>query len=338
MNRRKRKYLIVLIIIFFSIQAKSQKIGAKIDFFGYIDNREFKATYTPPKTLFGTILSPQVYFELDNYNKLVTGIHYNQDFGNNIDNKNKLNAIAYYNYDKNGIDFGIGLIPRYEKLKDIPRLVLADTLMYDRPNIEGLYLEYNKNNKKQLLYIDWLNKQSHRYREQFVIGTTGLYKWGKLYFSNDGLLYHNSLSSNDSLGEHIQDNLVFTTNLGMDLSKNTFLDSLTIDIGAVFGFDRLRTVYEDKGIGFISNLHLSYKSFFLKNTIYLGHALNLPNGDPFYKRKYYDRIDLGWKPFNTKHIEGRLTASFHFRKGGMDNQQAFTLRYKFGQQLWSKKK
>jgi len=114
------------------------------------------------------------------------------------------------------------------------------------------------------------------------------------------------------------------------------LDSLTIDVGGAVGFDRHRKQNQELNMGFINNVHLGYKGFFIQNMLYLGKPLTLPNGDPFYQRARYDRLDLGWRPFRTKRIEGKLTVSFHIRKGGIDNQQAFTLRYNFAQALWKK--
>lgn len=333
------KFLIYNLILFGIIHANTtfgQEVGTKVDFLGYADNREYTAPYTIDKTYFGTTLSPQLYISLNNTHHLVGGVHFNQDFGINSENKRKLNPIAYYNYNTDRINFGIGFMPRHELLRDIPLVVLSDTLMYDRPNIEGMYFKYRTSSIHQAIFIDWLDKQGADNRERFIIGISGKYNFGKAYFANDGTLYHNALTSVENPDLHIQDNAVMVLRLGLDLSDNTGLDSLTIDVGAVWGFDRVRTTYENKTQSFISNIHLGYKQFFLHNTIYVGEAINLPYGDSFYHRDKYNRLDLGWIPFKGKNIDGKFTASFHFRKNGMDNQQAFTLRYRFAQSLWKK--
>lgn len=314
----------------------SQEVGTKIDFFGYADNREYKAPYTIDKTFFGAIISPQLYLKLDRQHKFVGGLLYNQDFGINSENKNKVNPIAYYNYTSEWIDFGIGFIPRHEKLKNIPLLVLSDTLQYDRPNLEGMFFNYRNTNISQSIFIDWLSKQGTDNREKFIAGISGNYKFGIAYFANDGTLYHNALTNTNNPDEHIQDNAVLVLRLGLDFSENILLDSLTIDAGTVLGFDRVRTEYSNSSKAFISNIHLGYKKFFIHNTLYLGEAINLPYGDSFYHRDQYNRLDLGWVPFQGKNIDGKFTASFHFHEGGMENQQAFTLRYRFDQSLWKK--
>lgn len=312
----------------------AQKIGLGVDFFGYADNREYGAQYTIPKTFFGATISPNLYFQLEDNHRIYGGIHFNQEFGKHAENKSRINPIAYYNYKTDKFDFALGFIPRFDRLKDIPRMVLADTLMYDRPNIEGMYFNYNNGNVQQAVFIDWMSKQGPTKREQFVAGISGKYTFGNFFVRSDGLLYHNALTSNDSIDEHIQDNAVIMLRVGVDLSNKTFLDSLTIDAGAAVGFDRVRSVYDmQQTAGFISNVHLGYKRFFLANTLYLGEAMNLPNGDSFYHRESYDRLDLGWIPFKSDKIEGKFTASFHFSPGQIDNQQMFTLKYNFGRNL-----
>lgn len=315
---------------------QAQEAGVKLDFFGYADNREFTAPHTSPKTIFGTIVSPQLFLKLDDQNKFVGGIHYNQDFGIHNENKNRVNPIAYYNYESKNIDFALGFIPRNEKL-DVHRLVLADTFLYDRPNIEGMYFKFRNDNVNQAIYIDWLSKQGYTNKEQFIVGISGHYKWNSFYFKNDGLMYHNALTSNDNLDEHIQDNAVLMARIGLDLTEKTNLDSISMDIGGAVGFDRLRTIYENNMAGLVANIFVGYKKFYVSNTFYKGDALNLPNGDPFYKRDSYNRLDLGWIPFKSKNIDGKFTASFHFTDSGMDNQQAFTLRYRFAESFWKKK-
>ncbi|MFD1769073.1 hypothetical protein [Sphingobacterium suaedae] len=312
-----------------------QQVGLDIDFFGYIDNREYKSMYTEDKTILGTLLSPQLFFAIDSNHRIVGGIQYNQDFGKHMENHDRVLPIAYYSFRNANFDFALGHMPRYDRLKDVPKIVLSDTLFYDRPNVQGLYFAYQKKSIKQALYIDWLSKQSYSQRERFVIGLSGKFRIGNFFIADDALLYHNALTSNDSIDEHIQDNGIALLRIGTDLSQQTFLDSLTIDAGVAIGFDRMRTEYTLRvSRGFISNIYLGYQSFFLANTFYIGDPQNLPNGDSFYHRDKYNRLDVGWTPLKKGNLEGRFTASFHFAPDQTSNQQAFTLRYRFGKTVW----
>src|SRR5690606_7885756 len=133
----------ILIFLFScSAQVFAQEVGTKIDFFGYADNREYKAPHTINKTFFGTTLTPQLYLKLDQTHQIVGVIHYNQDLVINPVNKKKVSAISYYNQNTKFIDFGIRFIPRLEKQKHIPLHELKHTLLYVRPHIEGMFFIY----------------------------------------------------------------------------------------------------------------------------------------------------------------------------------------------------
>lgn len=328
-------FIATTILILFSSKLMAQQAGINVDFFGYMDNREYKSTYTQDRTILGTMISPTFYFTLDSNHRIIAGLHYNQDFGTNKDNKQWAKPIVYYQFKSTKIDFALGHIPRYERLKQVPRIVLADTFMYDRPNIEGMYLTYKHKKGQQSMYIDWLSKQSPNQRERFVIGTSGKHKIGPMYFANDMILYHNALTSTENEAEHVQDNGIVLLRLGTDLSRHTLLDSLTVDAGLAIGFDRVRSKYElQKNKGFIANIYMGYKNFFIANSFYKGEAQNLPLGDSFYHRKQYDRLDFGWSPFKRKNLEARFIASFHFAPDATSNQQSFSLRYTFHKKLW----
>lgn len=328
---------IVLLILFNSIPIAAQEIGVKVDFFGYADNREFKAKYTQDKTYFGTITTPQIAFKLYNKHQLIGGLHYQYDFGKNADNKNELYPVMYYNYRTKHLDFSIGNIPRYERLHDSPRFILADTFQYERPNIEGMYLSLGGPTANQHIYLDWLNKQSKSYREQFIVGTAGRYKWGAFLLQNDVIMYHNALTTNDAIEENIQDNMTASLRLGIDLGTKIGLDSIQIMGGIIGNYDRIRTKYEDYNFGFINEIKMAYKTFFLRNLFYIGDEVTSPLADPFFRNKQYDRLDIGWRPFHKGNIEGVLTASFHFAQNMMSNQHIFTLRYNFDQTVFTKK-
>ncbi|KAF5272474.1 hypothetical protein FQR65_LT17396 [Abscondita terminalis] len=59
----------------------TDNVGYQIDFLGYADNREFKAPYTQSKTIFGTRISPELYFKLSDNHTVHGGIHVAQEFG-----------------------------------------------------------------------------------------------------------------------------------------------------------------------------------------------------------------------------------------------------------------
>jgi len=320
-------FVFYLLISFGPIAA--QEIDLETALFGYVDNREFKSAGTEDKTFFALIFSPKVSLSMDErHHGFHGGLHYSRDFGTR---KGRHNPLLYYNYREGGFDFAIGFMPRHERIFGVPRIVMADTFLYDRPNIEGMHLAFRKNDLWQSLHIDWLGKQGTDVRERFLVGLSGKYPIGAFYLAEDALLYHNALASVRNPDDRVQDNAVAVLRFGWDGGRKTGLDSLTTDVGYAVGFDRLRTVYDLTAQGFLANLYAGHKRFFLTGTLYLGEAQHLPLGDPFYRRKAYNRTDIGWisikKIFKKRgHIDGRLTVSFHFAPDGISNQQTFLLR------------
>ncbi|EFK58831.1 hypothetical protein ACFU8T_12025 [Sphingobacterium spiritivorum] len=323
-----RRLITSLLLLLLYTNSNAQNVGYQIDFLGYADNREFKAPYTESKTIFGTRISPELYFKLSDNHTVHGGIHVAQEFGEREHKNPMLRPIIYYNYKNENFDFSIGHIPRYDLMKNTPRAILNDTLIYFRPNIEGMMLAYRNDHFQQRLFIDWTSKQSDKYREEFLVGMNGKVTVGDFYFSDDLILWHNALSANSNIDEHIQDNGVGIFKLGSNLTNKTPLDSLIIDAGIMMGIDRIRSQYDFRvKKGFIANVYMAFKSFSLENTFYKGGSQNTPYADSYYRYSTYDRLDVGWSPIQSANIQGTLKLALHFTPGRIDNQQMFTLRY-----------
>ncbi|MGJ1320469.1 hypothetical protein ACR776_18020 [Sphingobacterium spiritivorum] len=323
-----RRLITSLLLLLLYTNSNAQNVGYQIDFLGYADNREFKAPYTESKTIFGTRISPELYFKLSDNHTVHGGIHVAQEFGEREHKNPMLRPIIYYNYKNENFDFSIGHIPRYDLMKNTPRAILNDTLIYFRPNIEGMMLAYRNDHFQQRLFIDWTSKQSDKYREEFLVGMNGKVTVGDFYFSDNLILWHNALSANSNIDEHIQDNGVGIFKLGSNLTNKTPLDSLIIDAGIMMGIDRIRSQYDFRvKKGFIANVYMAFKSFSLENTFYKGGSQNTPYADSYYRYSTYDRLDVGWSPIQSANIQGTLKLALHFTPGRIDNQQMFTLRY-----------
>lgn len=212
-----------------------------------------------------------------------------------------------------------------------PGALLKNDLQYFRPNLEGFLITYRVPKYQQQLWLDWTSKQSEIDREGFIIGFAGKYKPSSFYVSHHFTLWHNALTSVENADEHIRDNGAFTASIGYDASRLTFLDSLDVQLGGLISMDRLRNVYKwrtPKGV--LLGAYLAYQAFFIKETWYIGDSQEIGFGDPFYQFKNYNRLDLGWKAFQSKNLEASVGTSFHFAKGAMLNQQQLSLRYSIG--------
>ncbi|WP_017259875.1 hypothetical protein [Pedobacter arcticus] len=327
--RLKKLFFILLILTFAGVKQNfAQQLEGAIDFHGFVDNREYAKTDRFSPTYFGARFSPEIGLLIDSVHRFRVGVNMLKTFGSK-DFTDKVDAVVYYQYQKQKHTFFIGAFPRVGLIDDYPIALLSDTLNYFRPNIEGMLYQYQTAEFKQNIWIDWTGKQTATDRETFLFGFSGKYEPGIFYLSHYAYMFHNALSEISLPNQHLEDNGAVQLQFGLDLGKRTFLDSLTISAGPMISIERTRNI---TGIqtpkGFISYLYAGYKQFSLKNTFYAGEGHHLINGDLFYSAKQYDRLDLGWTPISYKNVEGGFVLSFHFLDNIINSQQAFSLRYR----------
>lgn len=308
----------------------AQELEWNVRFHGFADNREYAQSGRHSQTLFGARLSPEIGIRMDSIHRIRAGVSFLHEFGASNPSKAFLPTL-YYNYQDKRFDFYIGMFPRHELIGDYPRAILADTIVYFRPNIEGMLWRYENKKIRQQIWIDWTGRQTEVDREQFMAGISGKVNVHLFYFSHYALLRHEAGTSVSDPAKPVRDNAAAMASIGLNLSNHTPLDSLDISVGGIITFDRLRGIYDWRTPkGFNAHVHAEYRKFFIDNTTYLGEPLDLPSGDPFYTSERYNRLDIGWIPLRYKNLEGRFILGFHFTPGAVDNQQQFLLRYNIG--------
>lgn len=308
-----------------SLQA--QELEGNLNLHTFADNREYNKSERFSQTIFGVRFSPEVGLLLDSVHRIRFGFNALHEFGS-PKFANKVAPVVYYEYQKQDWNFYMGVFPRHKLLSDFPRAVLTDTLSYYRPNVEGMLLKFENQNWRQLLFIDWTSRQTATDRENFIFGLSGRFKKGIFFASHYAMMLHNAGPAIDIPGDHIQDNGALAVKAGLDLSKRTFLDSLTLNVGGLMSFERTRTIggwQTPKGL--LLEMQMEYKRFGITNSFYTGEGHHINFGDQFYTAKQYNRTDLSWRPKIYKNIEGQFTLSFHFLEGVVDSQQAFGIRY-----------
>lgn len=327
----KRFVFIFSFLLNLQLFSYSQELEWSVNLHGFADNQEFSKAGLPAPTNFGIRFSPEVGLRADSTHRIRIGFNSLREFGDKHQFIRKVEPIIYYNYHKESLNFYIGSFPRYQQTSHYPQALLKYELQYFRPNIEGFLFEYKKANFNQMVWVDWTSKQSDFDREGFIIGASGQVKSPEFYLSHFFTLWHNALTSNKELHEHIQDNAAFALRLGRDFSEKTFLDSLDINIGGLISLDRLRNVYDWRSPkGFLFSTYMRYKSFFLHDEFYIGEKQSIGYGSEFFNSKRYNRLDFGWQAFSIKNLQASLLLSFHFTPGVMSNQQLLSLRYNLG--------
>lgn len=341
MNIKKISFGILSLMLIFLSELKAQELEGNIHYFGFMDNREYKRSGRFSQTIFGNTLSSEIGLKLDSFNRFKVGFNALYEFGSKKNTfADKIQPVIYYENQKNNWTFFIGAFPRVHLLDDYPLAFLRDSLNYYRPNIEGMLVKYETKKFKETVWLDWTSRQTNTVKETFLFGFSGKYQTGAFFLSHYAYMFHDAGAAIPIPGDHLQDNGGFTATLGLDLSKKTALDSLTIAAGPMFAIERDRVLASSFTIpaGLISNIYASYKRFSVKNTFYAGEGFHLINGDSFYTSKRYDRVDLGFEPIHYKNLEGKFVFSYHFVDGKTDNQQAFFLRYNIGGSKSLKKK
>lgn len=334
----KKIYLFIAVSIFTTTVAMAQQsLDINFSGLGFLDNREYKTFIPRSRTYSGTRTALDFGLNLDSLHHFVVGVNALHEFGAKPF-FTQVDPIAYYKYESKNWLFSAGMFPRQGVLSDYPRALLNDTLRYYRPNVQGLLARYQNEHFTETGWIDWVSRQTATEREQFIFGFSGKYKpvvKGPFYLSHYFLLMHDAGAEVLLPTDRINDNGGGQIRLGLDLSHKTILDSLSFEAGGMMSFERERGIDGFKTPkGFVASVFLSYKRFALFDEFYKGQGSNIIYGDSYYSKSIYNRLDVIYTPFLSKHIKGQFIFSFHFSPGNLnDNQQAFRITYDLGRKV-----
>ncbi|WP_114779279.1 hypothetical protein [Botryobacter ruber] len=321
-------FFLLLLLCLTGGTATAQVLEWQLNLHTFVDNREYMKSERFSQTIFGTRLAPEIGLQLDSVHRVRGGFNALYEFGSR-DFTTEIKPVLYYQYDTRNWDFYAGVFPRFGLLSDYPRALLADTLQYFRPNVEGLLARYENDFLQETAWIDWTSRQTAVDRETFIFGLSGTLHRGIFFLSHYAMMFHNAGPAIRLPDDHVQDNGAAAVKLGLDLSHRFIFDSLTINTGGIMSFERTRDVGGwSLPKGALLEFHARYKSVALTNSWYKGEGHNLLLGDRFYTAKNYNRLDLSWAPIQYRKIEGAFTFSFHFLENVIDSQQAFSLRYR----------
>ncbi|MDF2433681.1 MAG: hypothetical protein JWP44_3312 [Mucilaginibacter sp.] len=333
----KKIYFTVLISVITSAAAIAQTIDVNFNGLGFLDNREYKDFIPRSRTYSGTRTALDFGINIDSLNHFVVGVNAMHEFGA-IPFYIKVDPIAYYKFESKTWLFNAGEFPRAGLVDNFPRALLNDTLMYYRPNIQGLLARYHNDHFMQTAFIDWLSRQTQTQREQFIFGEEGKYRpslSGPFYISHFAFMMHDAGAEVLLPGDRINDNGGAEVKIGLDFThKQHFLDSLSFEAGGLVSFQRERGINGFKTPkGFVANVFGSYGRFAVFNEFYAGQGSYIDYGDAFYERKFYDRLDLIFNSFAAKGLKGQFVLSIHKTPGYTSNQEAFRVTYDLGRKV-----
>jgi len=299
--------------------AASQDFEWNAGFDGFLDNREFYSIENP-KTIFGSRLRGEIGGSLNETHRLRGGLNFLFEFGSDPWVK-RPDLTAYYELDYKPFNFFIGAFPR-RNLLDFPIALMSDTLNYYRPNVQGIYLGFNKSWGYQNVFIDWTSRQTDTLPERFIFGFSGEARFGILFLNHHFMMGHfagTALEVNNSL----RDNGGFDLNIGTNLSSLVPLDTLLFSVGTLVSLDRDRQFYLDwqTPAGFKIGGMVMWKGLGLEGLYYWGEGYTFLYGDPFYRLKKYGRMDIFWEPFRSGPVRGKINFILHFAEGQINYSQ-----------------
>ncbi|MCA1758818.1 MAG: hypothetical protein LC658_03530 [Bacteroidales bacterium] len=209
---------------------------------------------------------------------------------------------------------------------------MTDTLLYYRPNIEGMFGEVRWDWGHQNGFVDWVSRQTDIKRENFTAGFSGEIFHKNLFLQNYVLMFHDAGPGIDIPGDHIKDYLGFALQAGVRTSENSQINGY-LKAGVLGSSFRERSVTG----GFINATSLfaeaqgRYKNYGIKSVLHSGDGHRFKDGDLFYRLKNYWRTDVIWYFINHEKVKGRFNLSFHvINWDDLDQQQQLSIVYVFG--------
>lgn len=317
-----------LLIFCSGIHLSGQEFEWMGGFDSFLDNREYNSIGIP-KTIFGSRVRGELGASLEETHRFRVGLNWLYEFGDQSGG-HLPDVTMYYQYNKDHIDFRAGAFPRLNlpeyprtDLLDYPISLLSDTLLYYRPNIEGVYLGYHGDWGYQNVFIDWTSRQTDEDFERFIFGFSGMVRKGILYLDHHLMMGHFAARAIPDPLFHLRDNGGADFNLGVNLSERLFLDSLSVSIGGLLSLDRIRGV--DDGwqtpFGATAKFSALYKNLGMSGLFYGGEGHTFLYGDPFYRLKQYGRLDIFFMPFSNSNVKLKIDLGLHFAAGQLDFSQ-----------------
>ena len=306
-----------------SLVSTSQDFEWNAGFDGFLDNREYFSIENP-QTIFGARIRGEIGGSLNGTHRLRAGLNYLFEFGTDPWILQP-DVTMYYQLDYEPLEFYIGAFPR-RKLLDFPLALLSDTLLYYRPNIQGVYLGLNRSWGYQNVFIDWTSRQTDTLPERFIFAQSGEAHFGLFYYSHHIMMGHFAGTASQ-LDNPLRDNGGMDLNLGTNLSRLVSLDTLLFSVGTLLSFDRDRQVHDSwqTAAGFTVRGMVMWKGLGLEGLYYTGDGHTFLYGDPFYRLPQYGRLDIFWAPFRRGAVHGKINFIMHFAEGQIDYSQQILL-------------
>ena len=244
-------------------------------------------------------------------------------------------ALPIYHFQYRGFDVGMGAIPYENRIAPLPDWVMYDSLVYMHPNIQGALMSYRDKRGYVEFMCDWRSSQTAERREMFRLVLDGRYQYKWLMTGGLFSLNHKAGFAAPN-HEAVMDDINLNAFVGVNLSSYTPLDSLSLQVGYIFEWERDRATDESLfPQGMLVELYARWWFLGLKNTFYYGENLqpfrsrnayfNL--GDPFYQSRLYNRTDLIVYLYRSSFVNFYFSWNMHYDTYHLQHQQQLIVRF-----------
>ena len=318
------------------------------------DNREFSISddeFVPSGTFHSVVFAPTVGFSIQQsptvQHRLTAGIELAHDMGTRNWADLPREPLIYYDVHvqarKGSFEGLAGIFPRRFMEENYSEAFFSGLYRNTDRNIEGMLLKWQAPRFRTELTFDWMGKYGPGSRERFQILSAGRMQatpWLSLGWT--GSFYHFACSYevNDVVDNHLLNPWVKA-----DFSRRTEWQELSVQAGALAGYQRIRERSDKPTIPVGGEFKLVARRWnvALQNTTYVGadqmpfrrtiapeggyYGTALYFGTPCYK-DFFDLIEAAWTPQLTHYLSMRLAVRFYFGKYGfMGWQQQFSVRF-----------
>lgn len=315
-----KKWMFLCLCFYLMCPLAAQKADWSLSLNHFFNNTEFQgSSFHRPQTMTGVWLKPAVSLDLDSFSRLNAGVDLLKEYGSLLWVDDVV-FVSYFEHQRDYLTFHAGSFPRAHATSSFSRFFFRDSISYFRPFMTGLWLHTGNSRAEAEVFLDWTGKKSGAEHEAFFIGASGFYSGGLYYASMQALLRHHAASQ---LVRGVQESALGQLALGLDMTRFSVLDTLTLQAAWLVGFERDRTCTAlwTMSNGLSAELKMSWKQVSLNSTWYVGEGM-MPEydrlgstiywGDAFYAGKMYGRTDLMVDFFRSDRLKLRVVMSHHF--------------------------
>ena len=329
-----------------ALGAQAQEVAWSIDYSTVLNNREGGDEANPDQTFLFARLSPEVGVDLmHSQHQFRAGVSWYQPL--NADWKgHKLDLTLYYLYAHRRWRLGAGAMPRTLMRERLPLYLWSDSMNYQNPNLRGALVQYSWGPSYWQMMLDWRQMQSTTRREAFNAIFSGRWYPSRRSVWLGGYLQYNHLAKRKDAppNEGVNDDITVNPLVGIDLTRHTRLDSLSLHAGAVVQMQRARADNKwHTPCAFVANATMQWRWLGISENLMAGSDLfplydrfgsQLNLGDPYYRSKFYSRTDVWARIVSTRFADVRATLTLHATDRTTAFWQQIAVRFYLDQHIW----